>query len=208
MPEPDFVAPAKVSLWGGRFAGTPSEALARLSKSTHFDWRLAPYDIAGSRAHARVLHRAGLLDDAGLDAMLDGLGRLLVDVQSGTFGPDEDDEDVHTALERGLIERAGADLRRRRRLARSGRVRAPCERPRRPRQGRTCPTARRPGAARVRQAWRPGPRRRAGRRDAAPGRARESPRCRRARAASRSALTLTAEPTPPMGCRQNGHPRD
>src|SRR5680860_1195523 len=105
MPEPDFVAPAKVSLWGGRFAGTPSEALARLSKSTHFDWRLAPYDIAGSRAHARVLHRAGLLDDAGLDAMLDGLGRLLVDVQSGTFGPDEDDEDVHTALDQAAFER-------------------------------------------------------------------------------------------------------
>ena len=120
MPEPDSVSPqAKVSLWGGRFAGNPSEALARLSKSTHFDWRLAPYDIAGSRAHARVLHRAGLLDDAGLAAMLDGLGRLLVDVQSGTFGPDEDDEDVHTALERGLIERAGADVGGRLRAGRS-----------------------------------------------------------------------------------------
>ena len=120
MPEPDSVSPqAKVSLWGGRFAGNPSEALARLSKSTHFDWRLAPYDIAGSRAHARVLHRAGLLDDAGLGAMLDGLGRLLVDVQSGTFSPDEDDEDVHTALERGLIERAGADVGGRLRAGRS-----------------------------------------------------------------------------------------
>ena len=61
----------RVSLWGGRFAGGPSDALAALSKSTHFDWRLAPYDIAGSRAHARVLHGAGLLDDATLDAMLD-----------------------------------------------------------------------------------------------------------------------------------------
>ena len=120
MPEPDFVTPpAKVSLWGGRFAGNPSESLARLSKSTHFDWRLAPYDIAGSRAHARVLHRAGLLDDAGLGAMLDGLGRLLIDVQSGTFGPAEDDEDVHTALEHGLIERAGADVGGRLRAGRS-----------------------------------------------------------------------------------------
>jgi argininosuccinate lyase len=109
----------KVSLWGGRFAGNASDALAALSKSTHFDWRLAPYDIAGSRAHARVLHRAGLLDDAGLDAMLDGLGRLLTDVQSGAFGPDEDDEDVHTALERGLIERVGADVGGRLRAGRS-----------------------------------------------------------------------------------------
>jgi argininosuccinate lyase len=109
----------KVSLWGGRFAGNPSTALAALSKSTHFDWRLAPYDIAGSQAHARVLHRAGLLDDAALEEMLVGLGQLLADVQSGAFAPDEDDEDVHTALERGLIERVGADVGGRLRAGRS-----------------------------------------------------------------------------------------
>jgi argininosuccinate lyase len=109
----------KVSLWGGRFAGDPSTALAALSKSTHFDWRLAPYDIAGSRAHARALHRAGLLDDASLDAMLAGLERLLTDVRSGAFGPAEDDEDVHTALERGLIERVGAEVGGRLRAGRS-----------------------------------------------------------------------------------------
>jgi argininosuccinate lyase len=109
----------KVSLWGGRFAGNASTALAALSKSTHFDWRLAPYDIAGSQAHARVLHRAGLLEDAALEAMLVGLGQLLADVQSGAFGPDEDDEDVHTALERGLIERVGADVGGRLRAGRS-----------------------------------------------------------------------------------------
>ena len=50
-------------LWGGRFAGGPSPELEALSVSTHFDWRLAPYDLAGSRAHARVLHRAGLLPE-------------------------------------------------------------------------------------------------------------------------------------------------
>ena len=109
----------KVSLWGGRFAGNTSDALAALSKSTHFDWRLAPYDIAGSQAHARVLHRAGLLDDADLEVMLAGLGQLLADVQSGAFGPDEDDEDVHTALERGLIGRVGADVGGRLRAGRS-----------------------------------------------------------------------------------------
>src|SRR5690242_13936981 len=93
----------RVSLWGGRFAGGPADALAALSKSTHFDWRLAAYDIAGSRAHARVLHSAGLLDDATLEAMLRGLARLASEVESGAFVPAEDDEDVHTALERGLI---------------------------------------------------------------------------------------------------------
>ncbi|HET8617112.1 MAG TPA: lyase family protein, partial [Actinomycetales bacterium] len=107
------------ALWGGRFAGGPADALAALSKSTHFDWRLARYDIAGSRAHARVLHGAGLLDDAQLAAMLDALDRLESDVVDGTFAPEPDDEDVHSALERGLIERAGADVGGRLRAGRS-----------------------------------------------------------------------------------------
>ena len=110
---------AGAALWGGRFAGGPADALAALSKSTHFDWRLALHDLAGSRAHARVLHGAGLLDDATLAAMLDALERLRADVESGAFLPEQDDEDVHTALERGLIERAGADVGGRLRAGRS-----------------------------------------------------------------------------------------
>jgi argininosuccinate lyase len=94
-------------LWGGRFAGVPAEALAALSVSVHFDWRLAPYDLSASRAHARVLHRAGLLDDAELDRMLAALDGLDADVRSGAFVPAPGDEDVHTALERGLVERLG-----------------------------------------------------------------------------------------------------
>ncbi|HEY9388359.1 MAG TPA: argininosuccinate lyase [Mycobacteriales bacterium] len=94
-------------LWGGRFSGGPAPALAAMSVSVRFDWRLAPYDLAGSRAHARVLHRAGLLDDGELDRMLDALNGLDRDVRSGTFVATEDDEDVHTALERGLLERLG-----------------------------------------------------------------------------------------------------
>ncbi|MGL5931149.1 MAG: argininosuccinate lyase [Dermatophilaceae bacterium] len=107
------------ALWGGRFTGGPADALVELSRSTHFDWRLAPYDLAGSRAHARVLHRAGLLDDATLTVMLDALERLRVDVESGAFAPAADDEDMHTALERGLVERAGADIGGRLRAGRS-----------------------------------------------------------------------------------------
>lgn len=98
------------SLWGGRFESGPAEAMARLSLSTHFDWRLAPYDIAGSRAHARVLHAAGLLSDEELAGMQKALDELLADVESGAFTPVLEDEDVHTALERGLIDRAGAEL--------------------------------------------------------------------------------------------------
>jgi argininosuccinate lyase len=99
-----------VQLWGGRFASGPAEAMAALSASTHFDWRLAPYDIAGSKAHARVLHQAKLLTDDELTDMLAALDALLADVERGAFTPTVADEDVHTALERGLIERAGADL--------------------------------------------------------------------------------------------------
>ena len=101
---------APVSLWGGRFAGGPSDALAALSVSTHFDWVLAPYDIAGSKAHARVLHAAGLLSRLELGAMLSALDDLARDVASGVFLPVPGDEDVHTALERGLLDRAGKDL--------------------------------------------------------------------------------------------------
>jgi argininosuccinate lyase len=97
-------------LWGGRFEGRPSEALVRLSASVHFDWRLAPYDLAGSRAHARVLHRARLLTDDELTGMLAALDELEKDVRSGAFVATIEDEDVHTALERGLIEKAGHAL--------------------------------------------------------------------------------------------------
>ena len=94
-------------LWGGRFAGGPSDAMAALSLSVHFDWRLAPYDLAQSRAHARVLHRAGLLTDDELEQMIGALDGLEADVRSGAFTAVPADEDVHTALERGLTERLG-----------------------------------------------------------------------------------------------------
>jgi argininosuccinate lyase len=108
-----------VQLWGGRFSGEPAEALAALSLSTHFDWRLAGHDLAGSVAHARALHAAGLLTAEELDAMLDALAGLASDVRTGAFGPEPADEDVHTALERGLLERAGPELGGRLRAGRS-----------------------------------------------------------------------------------------
>src|ERR1700748_1337393 len=107
------------SLWGGRFASGPSEALAALSKSTHFDWVLAPYDVTASKAHARVLHRAGLLTDEQRDGLLAGLDSLGADVADGSFGPLPTDEDVHGALARGLIDRVGGELGGRLRAGRS-----------------------------------------------------------------------------------------
>ncbi len=97
-----------VRLWGGRFESGPAEALARLSVSVQFDWRLAGYDLLASRAHARVLHQAGLLDDAELARMLAALDDLAEACRTGRFRPSATDEDVHTALERGLLERAGS----------------------------------------------------------------------------------------------------
>lgn len=94
-------------LWGGAFRAGPSDALQALSVSIHFDWRLAPYDLQSSRVHARVLHRAGLLDEGELTEMLKALDALDVDVRSGAFVATVADEDVHTALERGLVERLG-----------------------------------------------------------------------------------------------------
>ncbi len=107
------------SLWGGRFADGPAPALAALSKSTHFDWVLAPYDVAASKAHAKVLHSAGLLTEEQRDGLLAGLDSLGADVADGSFTPLASDEDVHGALERGLIDRVGADLGGRLRAGRS-----------------------------------------------------------------------------------------
>ncbi|AQA05158.1 argininosuccinate lyase [Mycobacterium sp. MS1601] len=107
------------ALWGGRFADGPSAALAALSKSTHFDWVLAPYDVTASKAHARVLFNAGLLTEEQRDGLLAGLDSLGEDVADGSFGPIITDEDVHGALERGLIDRVGPDLGGRLRAGRS-----------------------------------------------------------------------------------------
>lgn len=100
----------RVALWGGRFASGPADAMAALSKSTDFDWRLAPYDIRGSKAHAKVLHAAGLLSDEELQRMQAALDELRRQVEAGEFTAAPSDEDVHSALERGLLEIAGPDL--------------------------------------------------------------------------------------------------
>ncbi|MBA2739172.1 MAG: argininosuccinate lyase [Nocardioidaceae bacterium] len=107
------------ALWGGRFSSGPSPELQALSRSTHFDWRLAPYDLAGSRAHARALHRAGLLADDDLARLIAGIDDLAAEIATGEFGPTPDDEDVHTALERALVDRLGPVLGGRLRAGRS-----------------------------------------------------------------------------------------
>ncbi len=98
------------SLWGSRFEGGPADSLAALSRSVHFDWRLAKHDIAGTRAHIRALHTAGYLTVAEVEKLDRDLLELLRRVEDGSFSAKQTDEDVHSALERGLIEITGAEL--------------------------------------------------------------------------------------------------
>lgn len=107
------------SLWGGRFADGPSPELVRLSRSTHFDWQLAPYDLAGSRAHASALAAAGYLDADELRRMRDALDALEARWRAGDLQPRPEDEDVHGALETALLAEVGPELGGRLRAGRS-----------------------------------------------------------------------------------------
>jgi len=98
------------SLWGSRFDGGPADSLAALSRSVHFDWRLAKYDIAGTRAHIKALMSAGYLTSLEHEKLDRSLVELLSRVETGSFQAKQSDEDVHSALERGLIEIAGGEL--------------------------------------------------------------------------------------------------
>ena len=110
---------AELRLWGGRFASGPDAVMAALSRSVQFDWVLAPYDLRQSRAHAGVLERAGLLSPADAQRVRAAIDELSERVQTGTFLPDPADEDVHTAIERGLVEILGPELGGRLRAGRS-----------------------------------------------------------------------------------------
>ncbi|NWL27153.1 argininosuccinate lyase [Paenarthrobacter ureafaciens] len=97
----------QTKLWGGRFAGTSSPELSRFSRSDPRYFGMAPYDLHGSRAHVRELNRAGLLNDAELGMFLNTIDDLARDIAEDRVAPQEADEDVHTFLERLLIERMG-----------------------------------------------------------------------------------------------------
>ncbi|CDR09148.1 argininosuccinate lyase [Streptomyces iranensis] len=98
---------APTRLWGGRFRNAPDDALTKLSRSEPGYFDMAPYDLAGSRSHARELRRAGLLDDSELATLLQAIDVLDGEYRRGEVGPQPEDEDVHTFLERVLSERLG-----------------------------------------------------------------------------------------------------
>ena len=97
-----------MALWGGRFAQGPEESVFALSRSVHFDWRLAPYDLRSSKAHLAILKKSGLIATKDAEAIAQALNELSTEVTSGKFAAIDSDEDVHSALERGLTEKLGA----------------------------------------------------------------------------------------------------
>jgi argininosuccinate lyase len=96
-----------MALWGGRFSNKPTDAVFALSQSVSFDWRLAPYDLRSSLAHLAVLEKASLINKQDAETIRKALKELIRDVASGVFTPNIEDEDVHSALERGLTEKLG-----------------------------------------------------------------------------------------------------
>lgn len=97
------------ALWGARFRQGPSPAMQALSQSTHFDWRLVPYDLAATLAHARELGDKGFLSAGDVELVSAALSEIGRDYEAGTLVPAESDEDVHGALERILIDRIGVE---------------------------------------------------------------------------------------------------
>jgi argininosuccinate lyase len=98
------------ALWGGRFGSGPSFEMQRLSKSTHFDWRLVPYDLDATVAHATALKERGLISADALSTVLTALEKIGHDFRSDAIAPGDQDEDVHGWLERILIEAVGPEI--------------------------------------------------------------------------------------------------
>ena len=96
-----------MALWGGRFSQSPTDAVFALSQSVQFDWRLAPYDLRSSLAHLSILESSGLLKQDVANSIRKALNELISEVGSGKFSYLASDEDVHSALERGLTEKLG-----------------------------------------------------------------------------------------------------
>ena len=96
-----------MTLWGGRFDSAPADAMAALSRSVHFDWRLAPYEIEVNLIHLKNLVEQGVVSKENGKKIESALLDLAKDIGSGSFKYTDSDEDVHSAIERGLTERCG-----------------------------------------------------------------------------------------------------
>ena len=91
-----------------RFSLPPDPVFVSLNASIGFDWRLAPYDVEQSRAHATMLAATGIITDSDRDELLGGLDRVAAELDAGEFPFLDSDEDIHMAVERRLTEIVGA----------------------------------------------------------------------------------------------------
>src|SRR4051812_3425339 len=91
-----------------RFSEPPDPAFRRMDASIGYDWRLGPYDVAQSRAHATMLAAAGIIADAERDELLGGLEQVARELEDGSFPFEPDDVDIHMAVERRLTAIVGA----------------------------------------------------------------------------------------------------
>lgn len=96
-----------MALWGGRFSSGPAESVFALSRSVHFDYRLAPYDLRSSLAHLAVLESSALINKEDALKISKVLREIMVEVSNGSFGISDADEDIHSAIERSMMERIG-----------------------------------------------------------------------------------------------------
>jgi argininosuccinate lyase len=96
------------SLWGGRFETKPAQLMQAINVSIGFDRRLAAQDLAGSRAHAAMLHTVGVLSSADATAILGGLDVIEAEMAAGTFPFRDEFEDIHMNVEARLSELIGA----------------------------------------------------------------------------------------------------
>ncbi|PTX90742.1 argininosuccinate lyase [Opitutus sp. ER46] len=94
--------------WGGRFTAAPAELMLQFSESVSFDRRLAPFDIAGSKAHSAMLAHVGLITTKERDAIHAGLDEIRAEIEAGTFRWDVKFEDVHMNIEQALTKRVPA----------------------------------------------------------------------------------------------------
>ncbi|RAW07203.1 argininosuccinate lyase [Halomonas elongata] len=93
--------------WGGRFSEPTDAFVARFTASVDFDRRLALHDIQGSRAHATMLARVGVLTEDERDAILGGLDEVAAEIEAGSFAWSVELEDVHMNIEARLTEKIG-----------------------------------------------------------------------------------------------------
>jgi argininosuccinate lyase len=94
--------------WGGRFDTGPAALMMKFSESASFDRRLAPFDVAGSKAHSAMLAHVGLITPKERDAIHEGLDAILAEIEAGRFIWDDRLEDIHMNIEHALTQRVPA----------------------------------------------------------------------------------------------------